>query len=34
MALCFVVAQLDCDGFILHLTTGRLMGMPILGIRR
>jgi len=25
MALCFVVAQLDCDGFILHLTNGRLM---------
>jgi len=28
MALCFVIAQLDCDGFILHLTTGRLMGVP------
>jgi hypothetical protein len=23
--VCFVVAQPDCDGFILHLTIGRLM---------
>ena len=27
MALYFVVAQPDCDDFILPLTTGRLMGV-------